>query len=137
MSSKGYDPTFLGVNIPLPTFTDALENDVLKKSTFTDSVWTEYIHYSLATNKELRQPICVALNIDQKLIQSVKRGGWDEDERVGSEYQLNNDYYRNNDWDRGHLARRSAAAWGVTEQDARDASDGTSLRANRLPRPCT
>jgi len=124
----GYDPKFLGENfeIPLPTFSDNLQADVLQEP----SAWLPYIHYSVATNMARRQPICVALNIDQNLRKSTKRGDWSEDSRIGNQYQLNNDYYIYNDWDRGHMARRGTASWGETQQDAQDASDDTMFYTN-------
>ncbi len=46
------------------------------------------------------------------------------------QYQLNNSYYLENVYDRGHLARRSAAAWGSTEDEARAASNSTMFYSN-------
>jgi len=130
MDRTGYDPTFLGdayPSIPLPTFSSELNNHVLQDP----SIWLPYIHYSVATNTARRQPICVALNIDQNLKKSgTKRGGWSEDSRISPQYQLNNDYYKNNDWDRGHMARRSTSAWGETMEEAQKASDDTMFYTN-------
>eukprot|EP00188_Purpureofilum_apyrenoidigerum_P004059 Plantae.Rhodophyta-Purpureofilum_apyrenoidigerum.ctg4436.p1 GENE.Plantae.Rhodophyta-Purpureofilum_apyrenoidigerum.ctg4436~~Plantae.Rhodophyta-Purpureofilum_apyrenoidigerum.ctg4436.p1 ORF type:complete len:486 (-),score=45.38 Plantae.Rhodophyta-Purpureofilum_apyrenoidigerum.ctg4436:643-2100(-) len=125
----GYDPSFLGIEIPLPTFSQELRDAVLKDPTFENGTWTDYIHYSVATNTTRRQPICAALNIDQTKLRSVSRGGWNLDERIGP-YQLDNDYYRNNVWDRGHLATRSLAAWGDTDREAKEASDSTMFYSN-------
>jgi len=130
----GYDCDFMGIHVPLPTFDDdTLAPHVLRKSGFDqgDGAWRRYIHYSVATNRERRQPICVALNIDQaRLKTGTGRGAWREDDQVGREYQLNNDYYQNNDWDRGHLANRSSAAWGDTFQEAQRAADDTMVYTN-------
>jgi len=130
----GYENNFIGVEVPLPTFKDDLDANVLKKDpsspVFDAGIWRKYIHYSVATNMIRRQPICVALNVNQKLIKSAKRSGWSVDDEIGEEYQLNNDYYRNNDWDRGHMARRSTSAWGETDADAKEASDATMLYTN-------
>lgn len=51
------------------------------------------------------------------------------DPQVGP-FQLGNSYYRRNVYDRGHLARRSAAAWGRTEEEAKAASDATMYYSN-------
>ena len=57
-------------------------------------------------------------------------GDWDTDSRIGDEHQLNNDYYANNPWDRGHLARRASTAWGDSRRDALRASDETFYYSN-------
>ncbi len=115
MEGLGYDTTFLGPShtVPLPEFADSLVYDVLTAETLPDTIfqetyYTRYIHFSVATNKARRQPIVVGLNIDQSKLRSVKRSRWSLDDQVG-EYQLSNAYYRNNDYDRGHLARRASA----------------------------
>jgi len=132
----GYDPSFLGegYEIPLPTFSDSLLPDVLTvddipETEFQDEFYTRYIHYSTATNKARRQPIVVALNIDQELLKPVERGGWTLDDQVG-DYQLGGAYYKNNDYDRGHLARRASSAWGETDADAEEASEATMVYSN-------
>jgi endonuclease G len=71
------------------------------------------------------------LNIDQTQIKSVRRtNNWRIDTRIGAEFQLNNDYYRSNPWDRGHLARRATAAWGENGRQAKHASDDTFFYSN-------
>lgn len=93
-------------------------------------VHCRYINYSLATSTARRQPIVVAANIDQtKIVSGIKRGSWRTDQRIGK-FQLDNAYYRNNDWDRGHLARRSAMAWGDSRGQAQAASDDTMVYTN-------
>merc|ERR1719491_2067843 len=100
---SGYDPTFTGVNIPLPTFADG--DTLLKKQSpfFDQECWRKYIHYSVATNKLRRQPIRVALNIDQKLLKpgTDRDKDWTCDNEIGDQFQLDNDYYKKNDWDKG------------------------------------
>jgi len=129
---SGYDPNFTGVEIPLPTFSDNLDAQILKKPSFEKECWTKYIHFSLATNKSVRSPACVALNINQKLLKPGQERdiSWKECENVGEEYQLNNDYYYKNDWDKGHMARFATSAWGETEEEAGKAGDGTMFYSN-------
>ena len=137
--SIGYQSNFIGVEIPLPAFGVTLQKDVLVKTkddafyeAFDDTTgaWREYIHYSVATNKARRQPICVALNVNQSLLKKVDRGGWKIDKAIGAEFQLDNSYYKNNNLDRGHMARRATAAWGETKADAKKASDDTMYYSN-------
>lgn len=131
----GFDEDFLGVRVPFPTFSDDLSPDVLRKEAFVDEVWTPYIHFSVVTNRERRQPIAVALNVDQNKAKSIKRRGsghsWRTDPRVG-DAQLDNAYYRgrSNLYDRGHMARRATAAWGDTVENARKASEATMVYTN-------
>lgn len=156
----GYDPGFLGTGffIPLPGFRKELRENVLCAEDFPDvnfqnQYYTRYINYSLSTNKEKRQPIVVALyvhnclrvqnyeltffamkqcvfrNIDQSLVKKVPRRDWNIDPQVG-QYQLDNSYYYQNVYDRGHIARRSSAAWGETEDEALAASDSTMFYSN-------
>ncbi|MCL2932570.1 MAG: DNA/RNA non-specific endonuclease [Trichodesmium sp. MAG_R03] len=84
-------------------------------------------------NRVRRSPIVTALNIEQNLLKIVKRkGGWGIDTRVGIEYQLDNDYYANNDWDRGYLVRRANAAWGNSVQEAKRATESTFYFTEKL-----
>lgn len=128
---SGYDPNFLGKTVPLPEFSPSLIGDVLNKPELTDGVYADYLHYSVATHRKFRTPLFAALNIDQNQLKQVKRSDrWRIDSRIGADYQLNNDYYRSNPWDRGHLARRSSSSWGHTVSEARRASDETFYFSN-------
>lgn len=126
----GYDENFLKTSIPLPTFSMRLDGHVLRKGELRDEAYRDYINYSIVMNKTYRTPILSALNIDQMRFHSVKRSGWNVDTVIGAENQLDNAYYYNNRWDRGHLARRASAAHGATERDAKRASDSTMFFTN-------
>ena len=128
----GYDSNFLGIAISLPGFSPALVGEILADRVhLLDGIYAEYVNYTLAMHRELRTPVFVALNIDQNRITSVsRRDNWRIDSRVGADNQLDNDYYRHNPWDRGHLARRSSAAWGATRRAAQLASDETFYFTN-------
>ena len=131
----GYDPNFLqeDISLPLPSFSPVLAGDVLVNSRLTDGFLADYVNYSIITHQQLRSPILCAFNIDQNLIKRVDRSNnWRIDSRIGAEFQLDNDYYRgrDNDWDRGHLARRASAAWGQTKREAKRASDETFYYSN-------
>lgn len=135
---------------------DVLTASDMPRTNFQRDTYTRYIHFSLATNKKRRQPIVVALyvvctfcfpthlvefeltlglervlgrNIDQSLLKKASRGTWRLDKQVG-DFQLGNAYYRRNEYDRGHLARRSSAAWGSSAKEAADASDATMIYSN-------
>ena len=82
-------------------------------------------------SRQYRTLYFAALNIDQQRLATVDGNrSWRLDSRIGSAFQLNNDYYRHNPWDRGHMARRAAAAWGTDEAAATKASDETYYYSN-------
>ncbi|MDD9951746.1 MAG: DNA/RNA non-specific endonuclease, partial [Zetaproteobacteria bacterium] len=84
----------------------------------------KYPHYSIITHKVHRAPICAAVNIDQKQLKITQRSDhWKIDPRIGAAHQLNNDYYHNNPWDKGHLARRASCDWGDSQEAAQNAAD--------------
>lgn len=129
----GYDPNFLGHNItlPLPGFDHALSGDVLRSESLNDDLYATYPHYTVITDKQRRAPIMAALNVDQnQLLEVTRTDNWRIDSRIGGTFQLNNDYYKFNRWDRGHLAMRSNAAWGNTGREAKRASDETFYYSN-------
>ncbi len=127
----GYDPDFLGQPVPLPDFSPSLIGFVLEKPELVDGIYAHYHNYTIAMNQELRTPLFAALNIDQDKIKRVSRSdNWRIDTRIGSDNQLNNDYYVSNPWDRGHLARRSTAAWGDSNREAKLAADDTFFYSN-------
>ena len=140
-----YDPNFLGEEVPFPTFDsdDTLKGKVFKNSNsdFTSKFdetgqWRGYIHYSIATNTERRQPICAASNIKQDESKAKSKSAWSKDPAIGEENQLNEFYYAtkfgdsDGIWDRGHVAQRAAIAWG---EDPEEASKRTYYYTNCYP----
>jgi len=142
---KPYRPDFLEkVIIPLPTFNDDKFSGKVFKNQNTDNEgyfdksgqWRNYIHYSVATNKELRQPICVATNVDQSEVKKVDKKSFRTDPKIPKEFQLNKNYFgdergdQEKIWDQGHMAMRAAMAWGSDMDEAQDASDETYYFTN-------
>jgi endonuclease G len=129
----GYNPAFLGADleIPLPRFRASLVEEVLSKPELREGTYADYIYYTVAMHRDFRTPLFAALNIDRSKSRTTTRTSrWNIDSRVGPEHQLNNDYYRRNDWDRGHLAMRYATAWGDTGRQAQKAADETFYYTN-------
>lgn len=131
----GYDPLFLGADlpIPLPGFSAALDGAVLRAPTLDAEVFAHYVNYTVAMNRmpHRRSAVFAALNIDQTRLRGVGRSDrWRIDTRIGADFQLDNAYYHSNPWDRGHLARRTSAAWGDSNADAKRASDETFYYSN-------
>ena len=129
---KGYNPDFLeGVTLPLPHFSPQLEGLVLYRPELKEGIIADYLNYSVITNEEQRSPVLAAVNLDQNKLKSTGRSDdWKIDSRIGEEYQLNNDYYRSNPWDRGHLARRVTVAWGETSREGQKAADESFYFSN-------
>ena len=131
---SAYDPDFLdGFLLPLPSFAPHLDENIVRDDDLTEHYVADYVHYSLVMNgaPERRSAVYVALNVDQnKHKQTSRSNRWRIDSRIGGELQLDNAYYRNNDWDRGHMARRTTAAWGDNAIDAQRASNETFYYTN-------
>ncbi|WP_370979391.1 DNA/RNA non-specific endonuclease [Agaribacterium sp. ZY112] len=124
----GYNPNHLnGITLPMPTYSVELETELLEEGRVYD-----YPNYSLVMNaaREKRSLVIAAFNLDQNKLKSVSRGKWRTDGRVGANNQLDNTYYRNNDWDRGHMVRSATAGWGNTHGDAQYATRETYYYTN-------
>jgi endonuclease G len=126
-----YDSKFLGIELPLPTFTPARVADILKSSSLAQDLLATYPNYAVVTDKRYRAPAFVVSHLDQaKFQKTVRSDRWQIDSRVGQEWQLDNAYYLNNPWDKGHMADRESAAWGETPRDAQISADETFYYAN-------
>ncbi|WP_372370181.1 DNA/RNA non-specific endonuclease [Candidatus Uabimicrobium sp. HlEnr_7] len=122
----GYNENFLGdYNIHLPKLgSQSLEDSVEKGNAF------DYTHFSIVMNRVRKLATYTAHNIDGKNLKSVPRNGkWSLDPRVGDN-QTGNEAYSRNPWDRGHLVRRTAVAWG---DSASKASSDTFYFTNAAP----
>lgn len=127
----GYDPDFLPVCVPLPGFLPSVAGDVLNRAELRDGLYADYLNYTIAMHQPFRTLLFAALNVDQTLYKRTGRSNrWWIDTRIGANNQLDNAYYRNNPWDRGHMARRTTAAWGATGRIAQRASDDTFYYSN-------
>ncbi len=130
---NGYNPSFIGIHLPLPTIRPARSADILQAASLAQATLAEYPHYVVVTDKRRRSPAYVALHIDQTLKKTATGSThWRIDSRVGEDHQLDNAYYEGDDnpWDRGHMAHRESATWGETPREAREASDETYYYSN-------
>lgn len=126
---EGYNPTFLGQSVPLPT----LSPDQLTKVAYLSdrfqkggkkSYELKYHHYSVVMNGERRIAYFSAGNIDgenwYKVVRRKASGGgkesWYFDPRIDKEEQAGDFLYAGNDLDRGHLIRREYMTWGNSEE---------------------
>ena len=131
----GYDPEFIpGHKLPLPKFRRSLARNILRSDKLRAQTLADYDNYSVVTDKVRRAAVFAAANIDVNALKRTKRkDSWKFDKRIGADYQLGEDYYYKNDWDRGHLAMRESAGWGRTRAIAQHAADETFYYANAAP----
>jgi endonuclease G, mitochondrial len=121
---KGYDPSFLGVNIPLPRLSAAQEqNTVEVPPQFRKNgqkLVLNYHHYSVVMNKKRRTAWFSAGMIDGTRFKDFKRGKdkWFLDPRIGSQFQMGEELYAAKNTDRGHLTRFKDLSWGVSKDEA-------------------
>jgi endonuclease G len=120
----GYDPAFLGVDVPLPPVTGALPTVLLP-----------YTHYSVVFRPDRRFAVVTALALDGGRLRSTDREGidWELDPRLAAELQAGPPVYARNDLDRGHLVMRASATWGDTEAEAQQANVDTFYFTNAAP----
>jgi endonuclease G len=119
----GYDPAFLGVQVPMPVLT-----------TPEPTVELHYLHYSVLFRPDRRLAAVTALTMDgARLVQVDRTDEWRLEPRLAAELQAGPPVYANNDLDRGHLVMRAASTWGETEKEARQAEADTFFFTNAAP----
>jgi endonuclease G, mitochondrial len=122
-SRVGYDPAFLGVDVPMPTL-----------ATPEPTVELRYLHYSLLFRPDRRLAAVTAVTVDgARLIQVDRTDNWGLDPRLAAELQAGPPVYAHNDLDRGHLVMRASATWGNTEEEAQQAEADTFYFTNAAP----
>ncbi len=137
---KGYDADFLGTgvhSVPLPVLPAELValTAVNNLATGEPRYLLPYHHYSVVMNRERRLAFFTAVNIDGATSMRLKRekDRWFVDPRVPADEQTDEDVYRNNPLDRGHLVRRLDPAWGSSRPVAKASNDDTFHFTNCSP----
>ncbi len=124
----GYDPNFLGEELPLPKLSPALRQQAAPLLADPSKVELKYTNFSVVQHAQRATPMMTAVNIDGAQYQELERkGSWVFDGRIAREHQMGNEAYKNNDFDRGHLVRRKDAQWG---SEAAKASGDTFVYTN-------
>jgi endonuclease G len=122
-SRTGYDPAFLGVDVPMPALASDLPTVLLK-----------YLHYSVLFRPDRRFAAVTALDMDGAHLVSLARSDrWLLDPRLAAELQAGPAVYAHNDLDRGHLVMRSSSTWGETKEEATRAEAETFYFTNAAP----
>ena len=113
-----YDPDFLedGFHVPLPR--TRCTNALVQNGTPID-----YIHFSLVLHQQRKTALYAAYNLDMSQKQeTIRRDNWAFDPRVDQRFQMGEEAYTANPYDKGHLVRREIVTWGTVAQDASEAS---------------
>ena len=119
----GYDPAFLGSDVPLPELT-----------TGAATVLLHYLHYSVLFRPDRKFAALTALDLDgARLRQLARTDRWLLDPRLPPDQQAGPRVYADNDLDRGHLVMRASSAWGDTDEEAREAEAETFYFTNAAP----
>jgi endonuclease G len=132
----GYDPNFMGVKLPMPQPNKSIAHFAakLKASTATE---LKYYHYSVIQHAIRKMPLVSAINVDGTAAlrqdDSSREDKWLRDNRIDQEAQLNEKFYTNSGFDRGHMSRREDANWGLTAEDAKKFADLTCMHTNACP----
>ncbi len=121
---KGYDSSFLGVDVPLPTLTASqTANTVEVPPQFRrngQKFVLNYHHYSVVMNEKRRTAWFSAAMIDGTRFKDFKRGAdtWFLDPRIPTKFQMGEELYAAAHTDRGHLTRFKDLSWGATKAEA-------------------
>lgn len=101
-AATGYDPQFLGVDVPLPGLASV------------PSVVLPYTHFTVRLRPDRRLAAVSSVMIDGASIVDIERSAdtWLLDPRVPVLAQTGEAVYAHNDLDRGHLTRRRDPGWG-------------------------
>ncbi|MEM9086885.1 MAG: DNA/RNA non-specific endonuclease [Pseudomonadota bacterium] len=149
---SGYDPDFISdkIRIPMPTFGRSLSRSVYRDDTvLREGVYSDHTNFSVVLNKDTKQPIYAASNIDQSQFwrDTEKRFGdkfgkrnWRRSGDFPKGIVLENEYYKDrkgpsgeeipNPYDRGHMAMRWNNMWGGSLTAAHEAGKATFIWSN-------
>lgn len=129
----GYDPGFLGVEVPLPEF--SRNGDDILTFEFGDDEQRElrYQHFSVVMSESRRMCRFSAVNIDGATAGKRKRRGWRFDPRIDKAHQIMKECYgREPKFSRGHMTRREDPIWG-SDTDASTGNVDSMHVTNAVP----
>lgn len=142
---KGFDPEFLGTGELRVALPEVVQKELIAPlrdaygKTFTPEQRAagvlEYDRYSVVMNKARRFAFYSAANVSWGMRPAIsgRSDQWLYDDRIAREHQVDNSYYRNNKFDRGHLTRREDMEWGSDPVSAVRRANGTCTWTNCTP----
>lgn len=95
----------------------------------------KYKGYSVVMNRERRFAFFSAANVDGGMRPNIsgRSDDWLWDDRIERAHQIDNSFYKNDRFDRGHLTRRDDMEWGDDVFDAVNRANGTCTWTNCVP----
>lgn len=146
---KGYDPNFLGVEIPMPK---PLNKRNLSKME-NGEIILPYEHFSIVNNKKRKLALFTASNVDASFAKKQPETGkiytraalgdmgpndretWFVDPRIPLEDQLSDQFYNRDRtaFDKGHIIRREDVNWGDSYSEVKRANGDTFHITNCSP----
>jgi len=138
---SGFDENFLGpeYTVWLPDLNANLLQDAAKlfnqNNQETDETELKYTHFSVALSKSRRFAFYSAANVhfSHRWSLGPRADQWRWDERIPRKYQLDEWFYANNQFDRGHLSRHKDVRWGRTPEEALQAAQDSCSWTNCVP----
>ena len=129
----GYDPGFLGADVPLPGMTERLSDEIAYPN--PDAPELKYTNFSVCMHRPRKFAAYTACNIDGGHWFHIprERDRWFYDPRLDRELQAGDGLYRKNKLQRGHLVRRLDPAWGEDREHAEQAIRDTYFWTNCTP----
>ncbi len=131
----GYDPRFLGVNIPLPQPKKTILKQIAKLE--DKSIELKYFKYSVIFSEIKKMPLISAVNAegdsDLRKDDSKRKDDWLRDWRIDKDCQLTDRFYAKSGFDKGHMSRFEDANWDTTEAKALRNGIYTCFYTNACP----
>ena len=133
----GYDPAFLGVEVPLPQPKKAVQKQIARLKDTDNEIELRYFKYSVIFNAVTHMPLISAVNVEgdptKRLDDSKRDDDWLRDKRIDIESQLTDKFYRKSHFDKGHMSRFEDANWDDTEEAALRNGIHTCFYTNACP----
>ncbi len=138
---KGFDENFLDTDykIWLPELSPGIANDAIKlldgTGRETHETVLKYTHFSVSVSKSRCFAFYSAANVHfaQRWELGFRENQWLWDDRIPRKYQLDNWFYVNNNFDRGHLTRYKDVQWGTSAEEAAQGAEDSCHWTNCVP----
>ena len=128
----GYDPRFVGVDVPLPVVHNAADVLTFPWDGAQESE-LKYQHFSVVMSRSRRLCIFSAGNIDGATPRRFKRPSWRLDARIPVKQQIKDECYGSEPkFSRGHMTRREDPVWGEPADAALGNNDSMHV-TNTVP----
>jgi endonuclease G, mitochondrial len=136
-SCMGFDENFMGFKTPLPVLERQLQRQVASLNDNSKTYVLRYDHYSTIFHSVRKVPVVSMINVDgnpaERKDTNKRKDKWMRDNRIDIDIQLNDAFYSNSGFDKGHLSRREDAKWGPTPDEAEIAAQMTCMYTNACP----